>query len=130
VLAVTLLRTSFTRPSLLTVRKLAKTERPSSYGYAAKVLDLALKVYVYYYKMSSPAVAKFLMLRLNGAIEIIDKEDYILLMKVIRQDIRDSFDNNILPVQYDDIIRRRLNRVTGSLFLKNIQRILYPFLYD
>jgi hypothetical protein len=118
--------------------RLAKTEGPSSYGHAAKVIDLALKVYVYYCKMPTPAKAEFLMPRLNGAIdtpilrhlykklediyrksypphylwtiEMIDKEDYILLQKVIRQDIRDSFDNNILPVQYDDIIGRRLDR--------------------
>jgi hypothetical protein len=117
---------------------LAKTEEPSSYGHAAKVLDLALKVYVYYCKMPSPAKAESLMPRLNGAIDtpilrhlfkklediyresypphylwtikMIDKEDYDLLQKVIRQDIRDSFDDNILPVQYDDIMGRRLIR--------------------
>ena len=43
-------------------------------------------------------------------IEMIDKETYDLLQKVIRQDIRDSFNNNMLPVQYDDIMGRRLNR--------------------
>ena len=43
-------------------------------------------------------------------IKMIDKEDYDLLQRVIRQDIRDSFDDNILPVQYDEIIGRRLNR--------------------
>jgi hypothetical protein len=118
--------------------RLAKTEEPSSYGHAAKVLDLALKVYVYYCNMPSPGKAESLMPRLNGAIDtpilrhlfkklediyresypphylwtikMIDKEDYDLLQKVIRQDIRDSFDNNILPVQYDDIVGRRLNR--------------------
>ena len=122
--------------------RLAKTEEPSSYGHAAKVLDLSLKVYVYYCRMPSPAKAKSLMPRLNGAIDtqilrhlfkkledicrksypprylwtiaIIDKEDYDLLQKIIRQDIRDSFDDNILPVQYDDIMGRRLNRVSDS----------------
>ncbi|KPK45392.1 MAG: hypothetical protein AMK74_03710 [Nitrospira bacterium SM23_35] len=122
--------------------RLAKTEEPSSYGHAAKVLDLALKVYVYYCKMPSAAKAESLMPRLNGAIDtpilrhlfkklediytksypprylwtikMIDKEDYDLLQKVIRQDIRDSFDDNILPVQYDDIMGRRLNRVPDS----------------
>jgi len=112
--------------------KLAKSGEPSSYGHAAKVLDLALKVYVYYCKMPSAAKAESLMPRLNGAIDtpilrylfkkleniyresfpthylwtikMIDKEDYDLLQKVIRQDIRDSFDDNILPVQYDDIM--------------------------
>jgi hypothetical protein len=112
--------------------RLAKTEEPSSYGHAARVLDLALKVYVYYCKMPSPAKAESLMPRLNGAIdtpiirhlfkklgdiyskpypphylwtiEMIDKEDYDLLQKVIRQDIRDAYDDNILSVQYDDIM--------------------------
>ena len=118
--------------------RLAKTEEPSSYGHAAKVLDLALKVYVYYCKMPSPAKAESLMPKLNGAIDtpmlrhlvkklediyrkscpprylwtigMIVKEDYDLLQKVIRQDIRDSFDDNISPVQYDNIMWRRLNR--------------------
>ncbi|MGD9076463.1 MAG: hypothetical protein PVJ69_14695 [Desulfobacteraceae bacterium] len=118
--------------------RLAKTEEHPSYGHAAKVLDLALKVYVYYCKMPSPAKAESLMPRLNGAIDtpilrhlfknlediyrksypphylwtikMIDKEDYDLLQKVIRQDIRDSFGDNILPVQYDEIMGRRLNR--------------------
>jgi len=117
--------------------RLAKTEEPASYGHAAKVLDLALKVYVCYCKMPSPAKAESLMPRLNGVIdtpilrhlfkklediyresfpphyswtiEIIGKEDYDLLQKIIRQDIRDSFEDNILPVQYDDIMGRRLN---------------------
>jgi hypothetical protein len=118
--------------------RLAKTEERPSYGHAAKVLDLALKVYVYYCKMPSPAKAESLIPRLNGVIDtpilrhlfkkledtyrksfpphylwtikIIDKDDYDLLQKVIRQDIRDSFDDNILPVQYDDIMARRLDR--------------------
>jgi len=116
---------------------LAKTEEPSSYGHAAKVLDLALKVYVYYCNMPSPAKAEGLMPRLNGAIDtpilrhlfkklednykesfpphylwtikMINKEDYELLQKIIRQDIRDSFKDIISPVQYDDIMGRRLD---------------------
>ena len=117
--------------------RLAKNEEPSSYGHAAKVLDLALKVYVYYCNMPSPAKAEALTPWLNGAIDthilsylykkledikgkpypphyswtikVINKEDYDLLQKVIRQDIRDSFDARILPVQYDDIMGQRLN---------------------
>jgi hypothetical protein len=49
--------------------RLAKSEETSSYGHAAKVLDFALKVYVYYCKMPSPAKAEFLIPRLNGAID-------------------------------------------------------------
>ena len=112
--------------------RLAKNEEPSSYGHAAKVIDLALKIYIYYCKMPSPAKAQSLMPMLNGTIDtpmlrhlfkklediykkscpphylwtirMIGKEDYDLLQKVIRQDIRDSFEDNILPVQYDDIM--------------------------
>ena len=117
--------------------KLAKTEESSSYGHAAKVLDLALKVYVYYCKMPSPAKAELLTPRLNGVIDtpilrhlftrlqdiygkpspphylwtikMINEEDYDLLQKALRQEIRDSFDDRISPVQYDDIMGPRLN---------------------
>ena len=118
--------------------RLAKTEEPSSYGHAAKVLDLALKVYVYYCKMPSPAKAESLIPWLNGVVDtpilrllykkledvykksypphylwtikMIDREDYDLLQKVIRQDIWDSFNDNIFPVQYDEIVGRRLDQ--------------------
>ena len=43
-------------------------------------------------------------------IKMLDKEDYDLLQKVIRQDIRDSFKDKLSPVQYDDIMGRRLDR--------------------
>jgi len=117
--------------------RLAKTEEPSSYGHAAKVLDLALKIYVYYCKMLTPAKAELLTPRLNGVIDtpilrhlfkrlediygkpspphylwtikMINEEDYDLLQKALRQEIRDSFDDRISPVQYDDIMGPRLN---------------------
>ena len=117
--------------------KLAKTEEPSSYGHAAKVIDLALKVYVYYCKMPSPGKVELLTPRLNGVIDtpilrhlftrlqdmygkpspphylwtikMINEEDYGLLQKALRQEIRDSFDDRISPVQYDDIVGPRLN---------------------
>ncbi len=134
----------FCRWFVRTIR-LSKTEESPSYGHAAKVLDLALKVYVLYCKMPDPAKAEFLIPRLNGAIDtpilrhlfkilediygkssrphyswtikIINMEDYDLLQKVIRQDIRDSFDNRISPVQYDDVMGLRLNhkpRINGN----------------
>ena len=40
---------------------------------------------------------------------MISKEDYDLLQKIIRQDIRDSFKDIISPVQYDDIMGQRLD---------------------
>jgi hypothetical protein len=118
--------------------RLAKSMEPSVYGHAAKVLDLSLKVYVYYCRMPGPAKAESLMPRLNGAIDtpilrhlfkklddiyresypphylwtinMIAKKDYDLLQRIIRQDIKDSFDDNIVPVQYDDIMGLQLDR--------------------
>jgi hypothetical protein len=117
--------------------KLVKTEEPSSYGHAAKVLDLALKIYVYYCKMPSPGKVELLTPRLNGVIDtpilrhlftrlqdmygkpspprylwtikMINEADYDLLQKALRQEIRDSCDDRISPVQYDDIMGPRLN---------------------
>jgi hypothetical protein len=131
------MHTDFCQWFIKTIR-LTKTAEPSSYGHAAKILDLALKVYVYYCKMPSPAEAESLMPRLNGVVDtpilrhllkklehlykesfpphylwtikMIDKKDYDLLQKVIRQDIRDSFNDKVSPVQYDDIMGRRLDR--------------------
>jgi hypothetical protein len=117
--------------------RLVKSEQPASYAHAAKTLDLALKVYVYYCKMPNPAKAEALLPMLNGAIDthmlsylygklediegkpypphyswtidVINREDYDLLQKVIRQDIMNSFNDDVLPVQYHDIMSRQLN---------------------
>ena len=121
--------------------RLANSGEYSGYGHAAKVLDLALKVYVYYCSMPGPAKAESLTPMLNGAIDtkiirhlfkklddiyresypphylwtikMIGREDYYLLQRVIRQDIKDSFNNNIVPVQYDDIMSRCLQRLSN-----------------
>jgi hypothetical protein len=61
--------------------RLAKTEKTPSYGHAAKVLDLALKVYVYYCKMPSPAKAESLMPRLNGAIDTPRKLPHMVMLQ-------------------------------------------------
>jgi hypothetical protein len=131
------MHTDFCQWFVKTIR-LAKTEEPPSYGHAAKVLDLVLKVYVLYCRMPNQAKAESLIPKLNGAIDtptlrylykrlediygksspphyswtikMINKEDYDLLQKVLRQDIRDSFGDSISPVQYDDIMGGRLNR--------------------
>jgi hypothetical protein len=87
--------------------------------------------------MPSPAKAELLTPRLNGVIDtpifrhlftrlqdiygkpspphylwtikMINEEDYDLLQKALRQEIIDSFDDRISPVQYDDIMGQRLN---------------------
>jgi hypothetical protein len=41
---------------------------------------------------------------------MVDKEGYDFLQKVIRQEIRDSFEDDLLPVQYDDVIKLNSDR--------------------
>jgi hypothetical protein len=116
---------------------LPKSIKPPSYGHAAKILDVVLKVYVYYCRMPSIEKAETLIPWLNSAIDgailrhlvrklkdtyrksysphswtikMINQKNYHLLQKVIRLDIKDSFNGYIWPVQYDDIMWRRLNR--------------------
>jgi hypothetical protein len=117
--------------------KHAKGGDPASYGQGAKVLDIALKVYVYYCGLPDQARADYLIPLLNGAIDnpilrhllsmlnapdgkslspnqwsikIVDKSAYDILQQLIRADIKNSFSGEIYPVQYDDIMWRRLNR--------------------
>jgi hypothetical protein len=47
-------------------------------------------------------------------IKAVDKNIYDTLQQLIRADIKESFSNQIWPVQYDDIMWRRLNRPEKS----------------
>lgn len=94
---------------------------PCSYGQAAKVLDVAAKVYVYYCGLPSPEVATRLLPLLHAAIDTammgrlgvvatlhdIDRSAYADLQDRVFQELGDS---KIHPVQWDDVIWRRLAR--------------------
>ena len=104
----------------------------SLYGHAAKLLDVTLKVYVYYSglpdKNTSDALIPFLnaaidnriLRHLKGSfpdeiifsrtVEQIDKHTYKKLQQLIKADIETTFDNDIFQTQYDDIMWYRLNR--------------------
>ena len=105
----------------------------ASYGQGAKVLDVALKVFVYYCQLPDPETAKRTIRWLNAAIDTkmlghlkkrqdtalpvrataigkIDVRTYATLQGLVRRDIDHSFSGRILPVQWDDIMWRRLNR--------------------
>lgn len=43
-------------------------------------------------------------------VEAVAKPEYIALQKLVARHIEDEFNNLIFPVQYDDIMWRRLNR--------------------
>lgn len=110
--------------------KTAKTQRSASWGQAAKILDVGLKVCVYYCSLPSERVAERVLPWLNPAIDTpllkdlkrrydfsgastlaeIDREKYEELQKIIRTDIERSFNGEVYPVQYDDIKWRELNR--------------------
>jgi hypothetical protein len=110
--------------------KTAKTQRLASWGQAAKILDVALKVCVYYCHLPSEEASQRIVPWLNPAIDTpllknlkrrydfsgastladIDIEKYEELQKIIRTDIERSFNGEVYPVQYDDIKWRELNR--------------------
>jgi hypothetical protein len=109
-----------------------KRSRAASYGQAAKVFDVALKVYVYYCNLPDSVSVSKLLPMLHSAvdtlmmknlkmkyleenvkaktIEAVGKSDYVVLQKMVKKHIEDEFENKILPVHYDDIMWYRLNK--------------------
>lgn len=110
------------------------TKKPSctaSYGQEAKVLDIALKVYVYYCHLPDPETAERITQWLNSAIdtkmmvylkglpggdvvnvtsiEQVNENTYTNLQALVRMDIECNFPTRILPVQWDDLMWRKLN---------------------
>jgi hypothetical protein len=112
--------------------KKIKLGQAASFGQAAKVLDIVLKVYVFYCSQPSSEVASRINPFLHGAIdnpimnylkaqfpdvpigaatiEQINEQTYRSLQSLIARDIRDTFQGNLFPVQYDDVKWRELNR--------------------
>lgn len=109
------------------------TSKKASWGQAAKVIDIALKVCIYYCKLPSPSESSRIVPWLNGGIDTallehlkkeyhrpllkgvftladITEEVYDELQNLIRSDIERSFNGEISPVQYDDIMWRELNQ--------------------
>ena len=112
----------------------AKESSNASYGQGAKVLDVALKVYVYYCHLPDPITAERTSRWLHAAIDTkmlkylsrrpgsgklniqattikgIDRKIYTELQELVQQDIKAKFSDDIIPVQWDDIKWRQLNR--------------------
>jgi hypothetical protein len=103
------------------------TIKPSvacSYGHGAKVLDIATKVYVYYCREPSGEIAARLLPMLNAGLDTpmmkdldptnakdtiqeVDRAEYERLQGVVAARIAGS---GLHPVQYDDVMWRRLQR--------------------
>lgn len=113
--------------------KIIKNSQNASWGQSAKVIDIVLKVCIYYCHLPSCEVSSKIIPLLNGAIdtqilnelkkkynspiiadthtiENIDKVKYEELQNEIRSDIGESYSGGICPVQWDDIKFRELNR--------------------
>jgi hypothetical protein len=101
--------------------KVLKSEA-ASYGHAAKVLDIAIKVYVYYCAQPNVEVAERLVPFLHGAVDTalmkhlksacttikdINEKAYRDLQSLVRTE---SDRCKVRPVQYDDIMWRQLNQ--------------------
>jgi len=102
----------------------------SSYGQAAKVLDITIKVYVYYCARPTQEIAQRVVPLLHGAIDTpilmhlkkckgaisitnattikeIDSRIYQDLQSTI---LSESLSANLHPVQFEDLLWRQLNR--------------------
>jgi len=112
--------------------KTTKHSSSASYGQGAKVLDIAIKVYVHYCKLPDQQTADRILPFLHSAvdtpimkhlkqryqwanitastIEAIDKQTYRTLQELIALDIKETFQDSIHPVHYDDIMWNQLNR--------------------
>jgi hypothetical protein len=113
--------------------KQVRPSRPSSYGHAAKVFDVASKVYVYYCHLPERKTAERLLPFVHSAVDTammsdlkkrypknelkartigdVAQTDYYVLQKLISKHNEEEFGHASLhPVQYDDIVWERLNR--------------------
>lgn len=112
--------------------KKIKKSQSASYGQAAKVFNVAGKVYSYYCHLPDCESAAKLLPVLHAAVdtrmmknlkkkypqnnieaetvEAVTKPEYFVLQELVARHLKDEFNNLILPVQYDDIMWRRLNR--------------------
>jgi hypothetical protein len=123
----------FTREIRTAEKKLnngkVQQSQAASYGQAAKVLDIAIKVYVYYCKLPTAEIAERIVPFLHGAVDTpimehlksecmattiraktikeVDEKAYRVLQSLV---LAASIARKIHPVQYDDIMWRQLNR--------------------
>lgn len=112
--------------------KVSQKSHITFYGHAAKLLDVTLKVYVYYCRLPDDSTSLKILPFLNCAIdnpilnhlkknfpedeitinsvEKIDKIIYKTLQSQVRRDIKKRFNDEIIPAQYDDVMWYLFNR--------------------
>jgi len=105
----------------------------ASFGQIAKVLDVALKVAIYYSHLPDCEKSKQISHWLNAAVDTqmmkmlskkypntieqwpttikeVDRNSYMKIQETVRIFIKEVHNDKILPVQFDDIYWRKLNR--------------------
>ena len=110
-----------------------KKSSPASYGQIAKTLDVVMKVSIYYSHLPDCVTSKKLRPLLNAAVdnrmmrmlkkdyksempiwpktvEEVDEGKYNKLQDIVCQFIKDKHKDQIMPVQFDDIYWKQLNR--------------------
>jgi hypothetical protein len=110
-----------------------KKSGPASFGQVAKTLDVVLKVTVYYCHLPDCEKSQRISRWLNAAvdtkmmdmlkacypldmaswpktIEQVDVTAYKSIQAIVRKFIFEKHDGSIIPVQFDDIYWRKLNR--------------------
>jgi hypothetical protein len=111
-----------------------KNSSSVSHGQSAKILDIAIKVYVYYCSQPNAEIARRLVPLLHSPIDTpimkhlrskypsaginsttiqqIDEAGYTALQLLVDTEISEGFGPKIHRVQYDDILWNKLNRGT------------------
>lgn len=113
--------------------QVVKKTSPASYGQIAKTFDVVLKVAVYYCHLPDYERSQTISAWLNAAvdtrmmrmlrecyrddiaswpatIEQVDDSTYLSMQGIVRKFIADKHNGSIIPVQFDDIYWRALNR--------------------
>lgn len=113
--------------------RIIKKTAPASYGQIAKTFDVALKVAVYYSHLPNCEKSQEISGWLNSAVdtkmmamlkkeypediqlwpttvEQIDSTTYMAIQKIVHKFIGEKHKGGIIPVQFDDIYWKELNR--------------------
>jgi len=113
--------------------RIMKEATPASYGQIAKTFDVAIKVAVYYSHLPNCEKSQEISEWLNAAVdtkmlamlkkdypkdiqpwpttvEQVDSAKYMTIQRTVRKVIREKHKGSIMPIQFDDIYWKELNR--------------------
>jgi hypothetical protein len=126
--------------------RMIKNGSSPSYGQIAKTLDVVLKVAIYYSKWPNEPVSERIGKYIHAAVDTkmmaflkskypdhfeiwpvtvgsVNRPRYLSIQELVRQFIADQHSGQIMPVQFDDLYWKFLNRPTGGELKKIPLRI-------